>query len=172
MTANSSSNMIDPSLSGAIKDWSEYSAETVKNALIGLEAITPVKDAMQVTQEVMETIQVSDWKPWGENLPDLATLGAAAREMAEIQQAAIQRLLDSYNNYLAINRDSGEQFVEKLKGSKSPQQWLAAWLESSLSLARNYQDESNQQASNLATIQAACKAWFQNTLQNLSTVSR
>jgi len=171
MITDATTDMIDPSLSGAIKDWNDYSAETVKNALIVLEAITPVKDAMQVTQEVMESIRVADWKSWGRNLPDPATLTAATREMADIQKAAVERLLESYNNYLAISRETGEKFVAKAAQVKSPQQFLAAWLETSLGLVKDYQDEVNQQASNLGTIQAACRAWLQNTLQNLSTVS-
>jgi len=168
MTAEPAAEIIDPSLTHAIKDWNDYSSESVKNALIVMEAITPIKDTVQVTQQVIQALQETDWKPDNKKLLDPESLLAAGRELAEIQKAAIERMLEAYNEYLKVTRQAGDKYAEKLKAAKSPQQLLAAWLEASLEMVKEYQSGINDQASTLGTVQSAYKAWLQNTLQNLS----
>ncbi len=168
MNADATNEIVDPSLSDAIKDWNDYTAESVKNALIVLEAITPVKDNVQVTQQVIEAFKNTDWQPASKKLLDPEVLAAVGRELAEIQKAAMERLMEGCNQYLVTTQEAGKKFADNLKDVKSPQQFLAAWLESSLDLVKDYQQNATDQASNLGTIQSAYKAWLQSTLQNLS----
>jgi len=171
MTATTSNEFIEPSLADAIKHWNEYSAENAKNALIVLEAITPLKDALQVSEQVVEAMKQTNWFPVGTTLANPGVLTDAYKELAEIQMAALGKWYDGYAQFLKTTQQSGEKFTAALQDVNSPQQALAGYLETSLAVTKQYQADASDQASNLSAVQAAYKAWFQKTLQSLSAKS-
>lgn len=168
MTSTTSNDSIDPNLADAIKHWSEYSAESARNALILFEAITPLKDAIQVGDQVVEAMKQTNWRPVTTKLGDPAAFSDACKELAEIQMAALSKWYEGYLQYLKTTQQSSEQLGTALRGVGSPQQALAAYLEASLAIMKQYQADTSKQASSISEIQAAYKAWFQKTLQNFS----
>jgi len=161
-------DIIEPSLADAIKHWNEFSVENAKNAQILFEAITPLKDVQQISDQVMEAMKQTNWSPAGTKLVDPAVYSEAYKELAEIQMAALNKWYDGCSQFLKTTQQCGEQFAAAMQGVSTPQQALAGYLEASLAVTKQYQADANDQTSNLTAIQSAYKAWFQKTLQSLS----
>ena len=171
MTSTTSNDSIDPNLADALKHWSEYSAESAKNALILFEAITPLKNAIQVGDQMIEAMKQTDWRPVATKLGDPAAFSDAYKELVEIQMAALSKWYEGYVQYLKTTQQSSERLGTAMRDVGSPQQALAAYLEVSLAIMKQYQADTSKQASSISEIQAAYKAWFQKTLQNFSAKS-
>jgi len=168
MTAKTSNPFIDPKLADAIRHWNEYSAESAKNALILFEATTPLKDALQISDQVNEVMNHAEWFPVAARLADTAAFADAYKELAEIQIAALSKWYSGYIQFVKTIQQSSERLATPMRNVGSPQQALAAFLEASLTIMKEYQADTSKQVSSISEIQAAYKAWFQKTLQNLS----
>ncbi|NVK39777.1 MAG: hypothetical protein HWE39_00915 [Oceanospirillaceae bacterium] len=158
--------LIDPSLQDAVEHWSDYAKDSLQTAEVVLRLYTPVKDSLQITQQVLESVQENDWTP-SATLPDAATFSGIVSELSDIQVAALKRMSDDFNRYLDTSVEAGKLFGETLKTDGDPQQQLAAWLETSLKVTKAYQDDFSQQLSDLGAIESAYKAWWQKSLESL-----
>jgi len=170
-TTPSFHDLIEPCLYQALNHWNEYSAENARQALILFEAFTPLKDAAQIGDQVLKAMEQSRWFSAGGKPANPAALANSAKELAEIQSAACQKLYDGYAQFLKTSQRSAEPLTAAMQSMNSPQQALANFLEASLTLTRQYQENTNDQFSNLSAIQAAYKGWFQKTLQDLNPAS-
>lgn len=170
-TQSTTPNFIDPSLTAALQHWSAYSAESTRNALVVMQAITPVKDTLQVTQQVLDSMQHVDWTPLNQKVADPEVYSTAYNELTDIQIATVKKLYEGYGELLSTAKKSGQQLAEVGEGADSPQQWLAAWLEANLAIVKEYQNDISDQADSLNAIQAAYKAWFQKTIESFGIAS-
>ncbi len=161
--------LVDPNLTEALRHWSEFSEENRQNALILFNAITPIKDKIQVTGQLLEAIQHTDWLQTTAKLADPSALVQSFSELADIQIATLGKLQESYNAFLKTTQACGEQLSGVSQGADSAQALLASYLETSLNIVKQYQADATDEASSLNVIQSAYNAWFQKTLQSLST---
>ena len=168
MDATTTDTSIDPKLSEAIKRWSDYANESAQNVQVLFEAFTPVKDTLQIAQQIMGTLQHVDWTSANANWANQSVLLGAYQELAEIQLAALEKESDCYVRFLTTTFGTGKQLAEATQGATSPQQLLASYLDASLDIVQQYQDDASKQASTLGQIQAAYNAWLQKTLEGLN----
>lgn len=158
---------IDPKLFDAIKHWNDYANESGQNVRVIFEAMTPVKDSLQIARQVMESMQHTSWMPIGMPWMKPSALFSAYQELTEIQLAAQERESDCYIRFLTTTLGAGKQVAEAMQGATTPQQVLASYLEAGLNIVRQYQADVSEQASTLSEIQSAYNAWLQKTLENL-----
>lgn len=158
--------LIDPSLQKAIEQWKSYVSDTVQTEQVVLRLSTPLKDTLQITQQVMESMQANDWKA-PTDPPDPKTLTDIACELSDIQVSAFGKIQENYSSYLETGVKGGTELVEALLIEASPQQRLAAWLDASLEVTKQYQEDTTQLVSDLSAIQAAYTAWRQKSLESL-----
>ncbi|MFB8829394.1 hypothetical protein ACE0DR_08470 [Azotobacter sp. CWF10] len=169
MDAVNANATIDPKLFDAIKHWNDYANESGQNARVLFEAMTPVKDSLQIARQVMESMQHTSWMPIGMPWMKPSALFSAYQELTEIQLAAQERESDCYIRFLTTTLGAGKQVAEAMQGATTPQQVLASYLEAGLNIVRQYQADVSEQASTLSEIQSAYNAWLQRTLENLGT---
>ncbi|SEI55473.1 hypothetical protein SAMN04244572_02124 [Azotobacter beijerinckii] len=168
MDAITADAAIDPKLSEALKRWNDYASESAQNVQVLFEAITPVKDTLQIAQQITDSLQRTHWTPTGTNWVNPSALFTAYQELAEIQLAALEKESDCYIRFLTTTLGTGKQITEAMQGASSPQQFLASYLDASLNIVQQYQDDASKQASTLSQIQSAYSAWLQKTLESLS----
>lgn len=167
--ANTADTAIDPKLSEALKRWNDYASESAQSLKVLGEAFTPVKDALQIGQQVMTSLQSINWTPVDTNWTSPAALRAACQDLADIQWAALDRGGDCYIRFLTTTLGAGKQVAGALRGASSAQQLLGAYLGTSLDIVQQYQADAGEQAATLNQIQSAGNAWLQRTLESLST---
>lgn len=160
--------LIDPTLTDALQHWNQYCAQSQQNMLILLNAITPLKDQIQVTGQLLEAAQKTNWLEAGSKFADPAVLANAFSELADIQIAALGKLQEGCTSFLKTTQASGDQLSELGKDAESPQALLAASLETSLNILKQYEADATEEASGLSAIQSAYRAWLQKNLQSLS----
>ncbi|MCC6075628.1 hypothetical protein ACFPTX_06870 [Pseudomonas sp. GCM10022188] len=165
MTANTAVTEIDPKLAEALRRWSDYASESAQGLQELGEAFTPVKDALQIGQQIVTSMQRINWTPVDNNWTNPTALTAAYRDLADIQLAALDRGSDCYIRFLTTTLGAGKQLAGALRGVSSPQQLLAAYLGSSLDILQQYQADAEEQAATLNQIQSACNAWLQRMLE-------
>ncbi|MFC6672245.1 hypothetical protein [Marinobacterium aestuariivivens] len=160
----SNDTFVEPKLAEALQHWSDYTGESLQNERVVLQAITPLKDSAQLSQQLIESLRESGWptSAW----PDPTRLSQAAAELTDIQLAAWNRMLDGYSTFLKTSVEAGSRLGEVAQQDGDPQRQLAAWLEAWLAITRQYQSDFSNQLSNLNAIQAAYRAWWQKTLQS------
>ncbi|ANG62830.1 hypothetical protein A8C75_10275 [Marinobacterium aestuarii] len=156
--------LIDPNLTDALQHWNQYCAESRQNALILLNAITPLKDQIQVTGQLLESAQKTNWLEASTKFTDPTTLAGAFGELADIQIAALGKMQEGYSAFLKTAQASGDQLSKLGKDVDSPQALLAASLETSLNILKQYEADATEEASSMSTIQAAYRAWLQKNL--------
>lgn len=156
---------VEPKLAQALQRWSDYAGESVQNELVVLQAITPLQDAAQLSQQLMATFENGGW-PQAIAWPDPTRLSQAVSELTDIQLAAWNRLLDGYGTFLKTSVEAGTRLGQVARQDGDPQQQLAAWLEAWLDVSKSYQSDLSDQLSSLNAIQAAYRAWWQKTLQS------
>ncbi|WP_349616647.1 hypothetical protein [Azotobacter salinestris] len=167
MDAVNANATIDPKLFDAIKHWNDYANESGQNARVLFEAMTPVKDSLQIARQVMESMQHTSWMPTGMPWVKPSVLFSAYQELTEIQLAAQEKESDCYIRFLTTTLGTGKQVAEAMQGASTPQQILASYLEAGLSIARQYQADASEHASALGQIRSAYNVWLQRTLENL-----
>jgi hypothetical protein len=160
--------LIDPNLTEALQHWNQYCNQSRQNALILLNAITPLKDQIQVTGQLLETAQKTDWLQAGTKFSDPTALVGAFSELADIQIAALGKIQEGYTAFLKTTEASTHQLSELGKAADSPQALLAASLETGLSILKQYEADATEEASSLSAIQSAYRAWLQKNLQSFS----
>lgn len=168
MNAKTAATALDPKLAKALKRWNDYASESAKGLQVLGEAITPVKDALQVGQQVLTAMQRINWTPGDSNWSNPAALLAAWQDLVDIQLAALDRGSDGYIRLLTTTLGAGKQLAGAQRGATSPQQLLGAYLGASLDIVQQYQADAGEQAATLNQIQAAGNAWLQRTLEELS----
>ncbi|NHN76178.1 hypothetical protein HA520_02580 [Azotobacter chroococcum] len=161
--------MIDPALSEAIKHWNDYASESAQNMHALLATLDPLQGALQIGQSVAEAVRFAHWTPAGMSLanPAIFSLSLAFKELSNIQLAALNRGYEAYTQILKTTLGIGQQLAETMQGAANPQQLLAAYLEASLNIAKQYEADISNQVSNLNDLQAAYNIWFQRTLDSL-----
>lgn len=160
--------LIDPSLAEALQHWNQYYAQSRQNSLILMNAITPLKDQIQVTGQLLETAQKTDWVKASSKLADPEVLVGALGELADIQIAALGKLQEGYNAFLKTTQASTDKLSGLGNEADSPQALLAASLETSLDILKQYEADATEEASSLSAIQSAYRAWLQKSLQVFS----
>lgn len=169
MDAVTSNAPIDPKLSEAIRHWNDYANESGQNVRVLFEAMTPVKDSLQIAQQIMDSVQHRGWTPGSAHWMKPAALFSAYQELTEIQLAAQERENDCCIRFLTTTLGTGKQVAEAMQGASTPQQVLASCMEASLNIVRQYQADISEQAETFSQIQSAYKAWLQRTLDSLSS---
>nr|WP_067291176.1 hypothetical protein [Marinobacterium profundum] len=159
------SPLIDPNLTDALQHWNQHCAQSRQNALILLNAITPLKDQIQVTGQILEAAQKTNWLEASTKLADPTTLAGAFSELADIQIAALIKMQEGYSAFLKTTQASSDQLSALGKDADSPQALLAASLETSLNILQQYEADATEEASSMSAIQAAYRAWLQKNLQ-------
>ncbi len=160
--------LLDPSLTEALRHWNQYYSQSRQNALVVLNAITPLKDQIQVTGQLLETAQKTDWLQARSKLADPGLVVTALGELADIQIAALGKMQEGYNAFLKTTQASTSQLSDLGKAAESPQALLAESLETGLSILKQYEADAVEEASSLSAIQSAYRAWLQKSLQSLS----
>lgn len=168
MKANTAAPAIDPKLSEALKRWNDYASESAQGLQALGEAFTPVKDSLQIGQQVLASMQRINWTPIDTNWTNPSALVAACQDLADIQLAALDRGGDCYIRFLTTTLGTGKQLAGALRGATSAQQLLGAYLGASLDIVQQYQADVGEQAATLNQIQSAGNAWLQRTLESLS----
>jgi len=165
--------VIDPALSEAINHWNEYASHSAQNMTALLETFNPLQNALQVGQSIAEAMRFAQWTPASMTLanPAAFSLSVAVKELAEIQLSALNRGYEDYTQLLKTTQGAGQQFAEAMQGAANPQQLLAAYLEASLKIAKQYEADFGNQASNLNDLQGAYNIWLQRTLDSLTAQS-
>lgn len=156
----------DTKLSEAIRHWNDYASESTQNLQDLFGAFTPLKDNLQVMQNLLQALYLG-WTPAGLGRMNPAALTDACRELAEIQKAAQDKGSDCYQRLLNTTLSAGQQLAEAVQGATSPQDFLGSYLDASLGIVKQYQADANAQASAFCQIQSAYRAWLQKALENL-----
>lgn len=168
MSTLAKQQLIDPSLTDALQQWAAFSAENRQNAQILMNAITPVKDRVEVAEELLEAMRQTDWLQASSKLADPGVLARSYGELVDIQIAAMGRLQDAGNALLQTTLSFGEQLTRIPQGADNAQALLATYLLTSLNFAKQYQADATSEASSLSAIEAAYGDWFQKSLQGLN----
>lgn len=172
MNATNTQDPIDPRLVEALQQWNTFSAQNAKDALNTFEAITPLKDTAQINAQMLESLQDTDWQSVAQNMANPASFAKAYKELADIQMAAFSRWNNGFIEFMQTTLESGGQLSALKPDFDSPQQALAAYLETGLEIMQQYQEGANNQASDMNTIQSAYKAWLYKTLQDFSSPAK
>lgn len=166
MTANTADTSIDPKLADALKRWNDYASASAQDLQALGGAFTPVKDALQIGQQVLTSMQRLNWTPVDSPWTNPTALRASWQDLADIQLAALERASDCYVRFLTTTLGAGKQVTASLRGASSPQQLLGAYLAASLDILQQYQADAGEQAATLNQIQSACNAWLQQALES------
>lgn len=169
MTANTADTPIDPKLADALRRWNDYASASAQDLQALGGAFTPVKDALQIGQQVVMSMQRIDWTPGEPNWPNPSAMTAAGQDLADLQLAALEGGSECCERFLTTTLGGVRQVASALRGATSPQQMLAAYLDASLDIAQQFRADASAQAATLGQIQAACNAWLQRTLESLGT---
>ncbi|GGO81363.1 hypothetical protein GCM10011348_20220 [Marinobacterium nitratireducens] len=158
--------LFDTSLLDAVEQWNDYANDNAQTERVLWGLFTPVKDSLQIAQQVMEAVQAGNWT-LPASLPDPEVLGGITSELGDIQAAAFQKMLDEVGRYQNTGAEAGKLLSEALETSGEPQKQLASWLEASLKVTKAYQEDFNQQLADLGAIQSAYTAWWQKSVESL-----
>jgi hypothetical protein len=160
MTSTTSNESVNLDLSQAIKQWNDYAADSAKDMTVLLHAATPIKDFVQVTEQVGKVMKETDWVATGKKLMDAKAVSEVWQEFMEIQLATVMAMRGGTDQLLKTTQGSGKLLSTATKDISSPQRALAAYLQVSLGFLKQCQANATEQAEKLNAIRAAYNAWF------------
>lgn len=165
---NDNLSLIDPKLSNALQQWSDYYKKSAQDTMTLLKWMAPVKDAQQMSEQLTELLKSTDWQTVSRNWTDPAlfwgTLQGAYSELAELQKASVEAGIKGAQQLLEVSQQASKTLSSVEPTPAQPQQTLAAYLQASLDVVKQYQEASNQQMEEISGLNSAGKVWLERTL--------
>ncbi len=148
----------------ALENWNNYSAQSIQNMKVVFEAITPLKDAAQVTGQTIEMLsRLNNWQSANKKLFDGYAALNAYYELLNIQSGGLSLLSQDNSQYFKNAIDSSVKWSESINPNATPEEVFVSSINTSITILKQYQDMVNNQVQHLSTIQSAYTAWFQKT---------
>ncbi|MES2205547.1 MAG: hypothetical protein V4525_01975 [Pseudomonadota bacterium] len=148
----------------ALENWNNYSAQSIQNMKVVFEAITPFKDAVQLTGQTVEMFsRLNNWESCSKKSFDGYGALNAYYELLNIQSASLNLLTQDNSQYLKNAIDCSAKWAESLTPCSNPEELVSSSINTSIAIMKQYQNILNNQVQHLSSIQSAYTAWFQKT---------
>lgn len=161
-------DLIDPKLSDALQHWSDFYTQNTQDIMKLIKWMNPEKDAQQLTQQFNEMLQSTDWPSVMNNWMSPAlfwgSFQGAYAELEELNKVTAEACVKAGQQLMEVGQQATDQLSSIQQNPANPQEALAAYLETSLEIAKKFQEVTSQQTEEMNGLQTARKIWFERTL--------
>lgn len=165
---DTNNDFIDPKLTAALQHWSDFYTQNTQDIMKLINWMNPEKDAQQLTTQFNVLLKSTDWQSVMNNWMSPAlfwgSFQGAYSELEELNKVTAEACVKAGQQLLEMGQQATDKLSSVAQNPANPQEALAAYLETSLEIAKTFQEVTNQQSEEMSGLQTARKVWFERTL--------
>ncbi len=157
---------IDPALSDAFKRLMEAGKSASEDLELVSEAVTPMKDFMQINANVSGLFNNMNWFAAYQNFFQPGAYSKSFETFSELQEAALKKFTEGQTQLLNAITEDSQDILKAATSSDKPQQAIANYIDKSLDAYEGLKKEMLEQSKNVSSVNSAFMIWLQQTIEN------
>ncbi|PXF29446.1 hypothetical protein WH50_20600 [Pokkaliibacter plantistimulans] len=151
----------------ALKQITAIVSDAVNNYMTTLQAITPVKDYLQIATSIKERFgddPSATAQAMIKHIFDPELMMSSVKSLEEISSAAVKRMQADQSTALSTLKDTSDSYFKSITEAKTPEAWKSVQVESMVAFYKDFKDITEEQMNTVNAIYVGSKSWMESTV--------